>query len=69
MSNPAHDELVEDIAHTREELAATVEELAHRLDVKAQVDEKVAETKEAVHAKVEDGKTSREFLSGGQSVA
>jgi len=56
MSNPTHDELIEDIQATREQLGATVEELAHRLDVKAQVDEKVAETKEAVHAKVEDAK-------------
>lgn len=55
-SNPEHDELLEDIAATREQLGATVEELAHRLDVKAQVDEKVSETKEAVHAKVEDAK-------------
>ena len=56
MSNPTHDELVEDIQATREQLGATVEELAHRLDVKAQVDEKVAETKEAVHAKVDQTK-------------
>lgn len=56
VSNPSHDELLEDIKATREQLGATVEELAHRLDVKAQVDEKVAETKEAVHAKVDQTK-------------
>ncbi len=55
-STPPTTNCVEDIQATREQLGATVEELAHRLDVKAQVDEKVAETKEAVHAKVEDAK-------------
>ena len=41
-------ELEADIEATRERLGETVEELAHRLDVKAQVHDKVDETKQAV---------------------
>jgi hypothetical protein len=54
-----------DIEATRERLGETVEELAHRLDVKAQVEAKVDETKQAVHAKVEDAKqTVAQTFSG-----
>ena len=57
--------LTADIEATRERLGETVEELAHRLDVKAQMEAKVDETKQAVHAKVEDAKqTVQTTLSG-----
>ena len=41
--------LLEQIEETREELGATVEALAHKADVKAQVHEKVEERKEQLH--------------------
>ena len=41
--------LVEQIEETREELGATVEALAHKADIKAQVHEKVEERKEHLH--------------------
>lgn len=45
-TNGASPEVIEaDIARQREQLAATVDELQHRLDVKAQAKEKVAEVK------------------------
>jgi ribosome-binding protein aMBF1 (putative translation factor) len=43
--------LLEEIEETREELGATVEALAHKADVKAQVQEKVEEGKEQIHRK------------------
>jgi two-component sensor histidine kinase len=44
--NGATPEVIEaDIARQREELAATVDELHHRLDVKAQVTQKAADLK------------------------
>jgi len=49
-------DIAADIEATRERLGETVEELAHRLDVKAQVQNKVDETKDAVHAKVDETK-------------
>ena len=46
-TNGASPEVIEaDIARQREQLAATVDELQHRLDVKAQAKEKVAEVKD-----------------------
>jgi hypothetical protein len=46
-SNGAAPEAIEaDIARQREQLAATVDELHHRLDVKAQARQKVAEVKD-----------------------
>lgn len=53
---PAHeqserDALLEEIEETREELGATVEALAHKADVKAQVHEKVEEGKEQLQRK------------------
>ena len=45
-TNGASPEALEaDIARQRDQLAATVDELQHRLDVKAQAKEKVAEVK------------------------
>jgi hypothetical protein len=41
--------LLEQIETTREELGATVEALAHKVDVKAQVHEKVEERKQHLH--------------------
>ena len=41
--------LLEQIEETREELGATVEALAHKVDVKAQVHEKVEERKQHLH--------------------
>ena len=41
--------LLEQIEETREELGATVEALAHKADIKAQVHEKVEERKEQLH--------------------
>jgi hypothetical protein len=46
--------LAEEIAQTREELGETVEALVNKADVKAQVQEKVEETKEGLHAKQEE---------------
>jgi ribosome-binding protein aMBF1 (putative translation factor) len=43
------DALLEQIETTREELGATVEALAHKVDVKAQVHEKVEERKQHLH--------------------
>jgi hypothetical protein len=46
-TNGSSPETIEaDIARQREQLAATVDELQHRLDVKAQAKEKVAEVKD-----------------------
>ena len=46
-TNGASPETIEaDIARQRDQLAATVDELQHRLDVKAQAKEKVAEVKD-----------------------
>lgn len=50
--------LTADIEATRERLGDTVEELAHRLDVKTQVEAKVDETKQAVQAKVDHARHS-----------
>ncbi len=41
--------LLEQIEETREELGATVDALAHKADIKAQVHEKVEERKEHLH--------------------
>jgi len=47
------EQLQEEIAQTREELGETVEALVNKADVKAQVHEKVEDTKEELHAKQE----------------
>jgi hypothetical protein len=56
MSEPGQDsaceEIVADIEATREQLGDTVEELAHRLDVKAQVQSTVEEAKANAQAKL-----------------
>lgn len=46
--------LQEEIAQTREDLGETVEALVNKADVKAQVHDKVEETKEELHAKQEE---------------
>jgi F0F1-type ATP synthase membrane subunit b/b' len=48
--------LLHEIETTREELGATVEALAQKADVKAQVHHKVEETKEHLHEKVDETK-------------
>jgi hypothetical protein len=47
---PNPDELRRDIEHTRRDLGDTVEELAEKADVKAQVKERVEESKATVTA-------------------
>jgi hypothetical protein len=48
--NPGIEEIEADIARTREELAATVDELTARLDVKTRMKESVQQTRDqAVH--------------------
>jgi hypothetical protein len=57
--------LLEQIEETREELGATVEALAHKADVKAQVHEKVEERKEQLHqVQVEAAGKLRQTLEG-----
>ncbi len=46
--------LQEEIAQTREELGETVEALVNKADVKAQVQEKVQDTKEELRVKQQD---------------
>ncbi len=46
--------LIEEIQETREELGATVEALAQKADVKAQVHEKVEEGKQQLHRRQDD---------------
>ena len=48
-TTPEREALLEQIEETREELGATVEALAHKTDVKAQVHEKVEERKAHLH--------------------
>lgn len=52
VENPSMEDIQAEIEHTREELAATVDALSHRLDVKARAQEKVTEAKEHVQAKL-----------------
>ena len=57
--------LIEEIEETREELGATVEALAHKADVKAQVHEKVEEGKEQLaHKQLEVKAKLRQTLQG-----
>ena len=46
--------LIEEIQETREELGATVEALAQKADVKAQVHEKVDEGKQRLHRRQDE---------------
>jgi len=50
----SHEELLEEIEDTRELLGETVEELAHRLDVKARAEEKIDEVRENAQARVSE---------------
>jgi len=50
--------LLEQIEETREELGATVEALAHKADIKAQVHEKVEQRKEHLH-QIQDEATGK----------
>jgi hypothetical protein len=60
-TNGASPEILEaDIARRREELAATLDELHHRLDVKAQAREKVAHVKD--RATTETGRPRPELV-------
>lgn len=52
-----------DIARQREQLAATVDELQHRLDVKAQAKEKVGQVKD--RASTDSGKPRPDLVAAG----
>ncbi|MBJ7359024.1 DUF3618 domain-containing protein [Nocardioides sp.] len=59
-TNGASPQAIEaDIARQRDQLAATVDELQHRLDVKAQAKEKVAEVRD--RATTDNGKPRPEL--------
>lgn len=67
-ANGASPETIEaDIARQREELAATVDELQHRLDVKAQAKEKAAHVKD--RATTDTGKPRPELAVAVLAVA
>lgn len=68
-TNEEKEAITADIEATRERLGETVEELAHRLDVKAQMEAKVDETKQAVHAKVEETKQTVQQTFAGATDA
>ena len=67
MSTP--EDIQADIERQREQLAATVDQLGHKLDVKAQTKAKVADVRE--RATTDDGKPRPELLgaAGGVVVA
>jgi len=67
-TNGASPEVIEaEIARQREQLAATVDELQHRLDVKTQAKEKVAEVKD--RATTDTGKPRPELAIAVVAVA
>ena len=53
----------EQIEHTREELGDTVEALAHKVDVKAQVKERVDETKQGATERLDEVQTTVKDLA------
>jgi uncharacterized protein (TIGR03382 family) len=65
MSTP--EEIQADIERQREQLAQTVDDLGHKLDVKAQTREKVAVAKD--RATTDDGKPRPEVLGAAAAVA
>jgi hypothetical protein len=76
--NPGIEEIETDIARTREELAATVDELTARLDVKTRVKESVQQTKDQAVDRIrtvrdqatdEDGRPTPTTLGIGGAVA
>jgi hypothetical protein len=76
--NPGIEEIEAEIAHTREDLAATVDELTARLDVKTRVRERVQQTKDQAAARVlavrdqatdDDGRPTTTTLGVGGAVA
>jgi hypothetical protein len=50
----SHQELVLEIEETREQLGDTIEELAHRLDVKARAEDKIAQVRENAQSTLAD---------------
>ena len=64
MSTP--EQIQADIERQREQLAQTVDQLGHKLDVKAQTREKVAEVKD--RATTDDGKPRPEVLGAAAAV-
>jgi hypothetical protein len=56
MSNKSPEEIQDDIELQREQLAQTVDQLTHKLDVKAQSKAKVEDVKAQTKVKVEDVK-------------
>jgi hypothetical protein len=76
--SPGIEEIETDIARTREELAATVDELTARLDVKTRVKESVQQTKDQAVDRIrtvrdqatdEDGRPTPTTLGIGGAVA
>jgi MYXO-CTERM domain-containing protein len=64
MSTP--EDIQADIERQREQLAQTVDELGHKLDVKAQTRERVAEAKD--RATTDEGKPRPEVLGAAAAV-
>ena len=64
MSTP--EEIQADIERQREQLAQTVDDLGHKLDVKAQTRERVADAKD--RATTEEGKPRPEVLGAAAAV-
>ena len=76
--NPGIEEIESEIARTREDLAATVDELTARLDVKTRVKESVQQAKDLAAARVravrdqatdDDGRPTTATLGVGGAVA
>jgi MYXO-CTERM domain-containing protein len=64
MSTP--EEIQADIERQREQLAQTVDELGHKLDVKAQTKQKVADVRD--RATTDDGKPRPEVLGAAAAL-
>jgi hypothetical protein len=76
--NAGTEEIEAEIARTREDLAATVDELTARLDIKTRVKERVQQTKDQAAARVlavrdqatdDDGRPTTTTLGVGGAVA
>jgi hypothetical protein len=64
---PTADEIAADIAETRERLAGSVDQLAAKLDVKAQAQQKVDDTRAKAQAKVRQ--TKAQVVAGSRTLA
>jgi len=63
---PTADEIAADIAETRERLAGSVDQLAAKLDVKAQAQQKVDDTLAKAQEKVQE--TKEQVVAGSRSL-